>query len=455
MEDERTPTGRAGAEASKTSTGGAAGGKGTEGRRTRRRGAGEGHIARWRDLWRGVLSVSRRLDGKPDYRFVYAKTRAECQAKLDGLKTSVRSGPLPADPGLTFGDFLERWLRDSVRPSVRPRTYESYRQQADSHLLPALGRYRLAKLGPDVLQGYYAAKLLKGLSSTTVKYHHAIIHRALKQAVRWRLAPSNAAEAVDPPRARRDEMRFLTPGEVAALLQTARAAADRLAALWTLAVYSGARQGELLGLRWSDVDLEAGTLSISRALIRVQGGTGVFAEPKTASSLRTVTLDPDAVAGLRDHRQRQDDERHALQGAYADERLVFCSHEGRPLDRFNVRRDFLRALERAGLPAVRFHDLRHTSATLMVIAGVHIKQMGARLGHADIHTTAKYSHLVRGLDRDAAERLGGALRAGEAEGAAAAQAYLKSREARTPRPGARPSGPSGKKRGQRAPWGSR
>jgi integrase len=325
------------------------------------------------------------------------------------------------------------------------RATTGYRQQSDSHLLPALGRYRLTRLGPDTLQGYYAAKLRSGLSSTTVKYHHAILHRALTQAVRWGLLARNPAEAVDPPRPRKEEMRFLTPGEVAALLDTARAAGDRLAALWTLAVYSGARQGELLGLRWSDVDLEAGTVSVSRALLRVRGGAGVYAEPKTASSLRTVTLDEDAVAALREHQKRQEEERRVLEGAYAKEGLVFCTHEGRPLDRFNVRRDFLRALERAGLTPVRFHDLRHTSATLMVIAGVHLKQMGARLGHADIHTTAKYSHLIRGLDREAAERLARAIRAGEPEGVAAAQAYLESLSART-KPALRASRPPGRKR---------
>jgi hypothetical protein len=179
-------------------------------------------------------------------------------------------------------------------------------------------------------------------------------------------------------------MRFLTPGEVGALLATAAAAGDRLAALWALAVYTGARQGELLALRWSDVDLDDGTLTISRALERIRGGAGVYAEPKTATSLRSLTVEADAVALLLAHRERQLEEKRVAGGAYADEGLIFCTQLGRPLSRFNVTRDLKLALRRAGLAPVRFHDLRHTSATLMLIAGVHLKQMGARLGHADI-----------------------------------------------------------------------
>jgi hypothetical protein len=157
---------------------------------------------------------------------------------------------------------------------------------------------------------------------------------------------------------------------------------------------------------------------------------------------------------LRGHRERQTEERRGAGAAYASEGLVFCTREGRPLDRFNVRRDFLRALERAGLPPVRFHDLRQTSATLMLIAGVHLKQMGARLGHADIHTTAKYSHLVRGLDGEAAERLARAIRTGESEGAAAAEAYLKSRKARAEQSSDRP-GRGGSRRSSGTRGGAR
>jgi hypothetical protein len=200
--------------------GGARKGNGRRGARSpRRRGAGEGHVMRRSDgLWRGALMVGRRLDGRPDYRFVYAKTRTECVAKLDALRRSAQEAPLPPASPVKVGDFFERWLRDSVRPSVRPRTYDSYLLEARKHIIPALGEYRLTGLRPETLQRYYAAELEAGLSSTSVKYHHAIVRRALKQAVRWGLLSRNVAEAVDPPRVRREEMRFLTPGEVGALL---------------------------------------------------------------------------------------------------------------------------------------------------------------------------------------------------------------------------------------------
>ena len=301
-------------------------------RSARRRGAGEGHVMRRSDgLWRGALMVGRQLDGRPDYRFVYAKTRTECVAKLDELRRSAQGAPLPPASPVKVGEFFERWLRDSVRPSVRPRTYDSYLLEARKHIIPALGTHRLTSLRPETLQRYYAAELEAGLSSTSVKYHHAIVRRALKQAVRWGLVARNVAEAVDPPRVQREEMRFLTPGEVGALLATAEAGGDRLAALWALAVYTGARQGELLALRWSDVDLDAGALTVSRALERIRGGAGVYAEPKTATSLRSLTVEADAVALLRAHRERQFEEKRAAGGAYADEGLIFCTQLGRPL----------------------------------------------------------------------------------------------------------------------------
>jgi integrase len=355
--------------------------------------------------------VGRTPAGTPDRRTVYGKTRAECQGKLEALRAAAVAGTLPSTARLTFGDFLWRWLRDSVRPSVRPRTYDSYAEVTTRHIAPALGGYRLTALRPEVLQQYYAAKLEGGLSATTVKYHHAIIHRALKQALKWDLVRRNVAEAVDAPRPGQEEMCFLTPDQASELLASARATGDRLAALWGLALYSGARQGELLALRWADVDLAAGRLRIRRALERVRAGAGVYAEPKTASSRRTLTLDGDAVALLREHRARQAAERLQRGAAYADEDLVFCTQWGGPLDRFNVRRDFRLALGRAGLPLIRFHDLRHTNGVLMQLAGVGLRAAMARLGHAQARTTLEtYGHITPQMDVDAAARIAATLR---------------------------------------------
>jgi integrase len=234
-------------------------------------------------------------------------------------------------------------------------------------------------------------------------------------AVRWGYLPRNPADtdAVDKPRPPRHAIRPPEPAELARLIDTARAASDRLAALWTLGVYSGARPGELLGLPWADVDLERATFTVRRTLVRVRGTVPQFGEPKSDTSRRTIALPAVAVAALRAHKARQAEER-LVAVEWADYDLVFCSHVGTPLLWRNVIRDFKKALERAGLPdRVRFHDLRHAHATLMLRAGVPLKVASGRLGHSSIGITADlYQHIAPDMDADATERAAAALLAG-------------------------------------------
>jgi integrase len=209
------------------------------------------------------------------------------------------------DGGLVFDadnqkleEYLDRWLNDSVRGSVKPVTFESYAQLVRVHIVPALGGVTLRALSPAHLQGFYRAKLDAGLSPRTVQYLHAVLHRALKQALRWGLVPRNVSEDVDPPRVRREEIKALSPDQARTLLETARD--DRLEALYVLAVHCGLRQGELLGLKWEDVDLERGTLQVRRTL---SGST--FTTPKTAKSRRSVRLTKSTLEALRKHLERQ------------------------------------------------------------------------------------------------------------------------------------------------------
>jgi integrase len=231
-------------------------------------------------------------------------------------------------------------------------------------------------------------------------------------AVRWGYLPRNPADtdAVDKPKAPRHEIRPPEPAELARLIDTAQEAGDRLAPVWMLAAYSGARQGELLGLPWSDVDLDRGTLTIRRSLLRVTGTVPQFGEPKSDTSRRTISLPAVAVAALRAHKARQARERLAA-AEWADYGLVFCSQVGTPLMWRNVIRDFKKALKRAGLPeTIRFHDLRHAHATLMLRAGVPLKVASGRLGHSSIGVTADlYQHVASDMDVDAAERAAAAM----------------------------------------------
>jgi integrase len=302
------------------------------------------------------------------------------------------------------GEYLRRWLNDSVRGSVKPVTFDSYSGLVKKHIIPAVGRVKLDKLSPAHLQGLYREKLDAGLSPRTVQYLHVVLHRALKQALRWNLVPRNVAEAVDPPKVHREEMRPLSPTEARKLLEVARE--DRLDALYVLAVHCGLRQGELLGLKWEDVDLETDTLQVRRTL---SGDT--FTAPKTARSRRSVKLTAGAVEALKRHSARQADQMTSMGERYEDRDLVFASEVGTPLNRHNLaQRSFKPLLKRAELPNIRFHDLRHTCATLLLSKGVHPKFVQELLGHATIAITLDtYSHVLPGMGDQTATAIEDAL----------------------------------------------
>jgi integrase len=255
---------------------------------------------------------------------------------------------------------------------------------------------KLNNLNPLHLQSLYRERLDSGLSPRTVQYVHVVMHRALKQAVRWGLLPRNVSEAVDPPRIHRKEMHPLSPVQARTFLEVARE--DRLETLYVVALHCGLRQGELFGLRWSDVDLEEGTLQVNRTLTQTKDGP-VFTVPKTLKSRRNVRLTNSAVEALKRHSERQAQEMVKMDTLYEDQGLVLASEVGTPLNRQNVtQRSFKPLLLRAGLPKIRFHDLRHTCATLLLGKGVHPKFVQELLGHSTIAITLDtYSHILPGM----------------------------------------------------------
>jgi len=383
-------------------------------RQAHKRGDGEGSIDEFKPgLWRGRLMVGYAVDGKPDRRAVYGKTRAEVQRKVAELRRRASTGMLgdATAERQTVAAFLTRWL-STARGSLRPRTWQRYDEVTRLHLSPALGRHKLSALRPSDVQRLYADKLAAGLSPLTVRYLHAVLHRALNQAVRWADVPRNVADAVDPPAMAHTERRPPTASEVARLLDTAHAAGDDLATLWMVAVYTGCRLGELLGLTWPDIDLEAGTLTVRRALLAAAGGIPQFGDTKTQRSRRTISLPGEAVQALREHRQAQLGDRLRLGPEYAAYDLVFATRLGTPFLRRNILRSFKAALRRASLSEqVRVHDLRHAAATILRSAHVDLKTVSERLGHSSIRVTADvYQHAVSALDADAAMSVQRAIR---------------------------------------------
>ena len=337
-------------------------------------------------------------------------SKKDAQREERRLRQLIDGGIDIAPGRVTLGDFLRRWLEDTARPSVRPSTYERYRQIVQLHLIPALGNRPLERVSPTDLQALYAVKEREGQAAASIIKIHRVVHRALEDALRFGLVSRNTADAVRPPRPPHREMTTFSPAEARQFLDTARG--DPLEALFVLAVTTGARQGELLALKWADVDLDAGRLQVRRTLYRVNRNRLVESEPKSARSRRSIALTPGAVQALSRHRQRQI--AYRLETIHWEENdLVFADELGRHLDRFNfVKRSFQPLLERAGLPRVRFHDLRHTAATLLLGQGVHPKIVSEMLGHSSVTLTLDlYSHVTPTMQEQAAERMEAVLSA--------------------------------------------
>ncbi len=373
-----------------------------------KRGNGEGSIYQRKDgRWVGQYVVQM-ADG-PRYRYIYGKTRKAVAERLTKAMAD-RDGGLVFEAGsVTVAEYLDRWLSDSVRDTVKERTFDGYESIVRVHLKPSVGKLKLKALSPAHVRGLYRQKLEGGLSGRRVQYIHVTLHKALKQAVMDGLIPRNVTEAVKPPRPSGKEIKPLNREQTMALLEAAKG--DRLEAIFVLAVTSGLRQGELLGLRWEDLDLDAGTLAVRRTLSVTKSGL-VFGTPKSAKSRRSVRLTPLAVQALKRHRTAQNRERLSLGSLWQDGDLVFPGETGQPLRPWSLTGgSFKRLRARAGLPdTLRFHDLRHTCATLLLTKGVHPKVVQELLGHATISITLDtYSHVLPNMQSEAVNAMEDAL----------------------------------------------
>ncbi len=285
---------------------------------------GEGSITKYKDgRWCGRYTVHT-SDG-PKRKAVYGKTKAEVRATLTKALAERDSLVFEAE-NPTVKSYLERWLEDSVKDSVKQSTYESYEYVVRRHLVPAFASKRIRNLSPAQVQNLYRQKLDSGLSRRTVQLIHTTLHKALKQAMKWGLVPRNATEAVDVPRPQKKEIHPLAPEQAKRLLEAAQG--DRLEALYVLAVTTGLREGELLGLRWQDVDLERRAVRVRQQLTRTKSGLS-FTIPKNGKG-RNVAIMNLTAAALKAHHKRQADERLKMGNLWQDTHLVFVSVPARP-----------------------------------------------------------------------------------------------------------------------------
>lgn len=302
----------------------------------------------------------------------------------------------------TLATFLEEWLVVK-QSSVRPNTFYDYAYTARKHIDPVLGKIRLCDLKPNDIQSLYTQKLKEGMSPRSVICMHAVIHASLQHAIKLGLVTRNVADSVTRPKVSRKEMRVLDRSQALCLFEQAKG--TRYELLFWFAISTGMRQGELFGLQWKDVNWQNGKLQIKRQVQRRKSGLE-FCPPKSETGRRVITLGQTTIDKLRDHYHKQLEVRIQAGEKWKDLDLIFCTPLGTPFEPANVLKALKSCLREAGLPQIRFHDLRHTAATLMLLEGINPKIVQERLGHSDIGLILNtYSHVLPSMQEEAAEKM--------------------------------------------------
>lgn len=365
-----------------------------------------GHVVkRGKSSYSIVVSLGRdAVTGKPKQQWESVKgTKKDAEKRLAELLHQLDTGSFMKPGKVTVAEFLNRWLLDYGRPNLTPRSLERYQSIVRVHLIPGLGNVTLTQLAAGHLQQLYSDKMAAGLQPRTVRYVHVVLHKALQTALKWGLIHRNVADGVDIPRPRRTEMHVWDAEQIKTFLQAAED--TPYFGLFHAALFTGMRRSELLALRWKDMELLLGQVSVSRGVHHLRDGSYVFTQPKSARSRRTIALPPSAVLVLQQHYEECRAQADLLGRAASDDDLVFCHIDGKPLRPETVSRAWQNLAARCGLPAIRFHDARHSHATLLLKQGVHPKIVQERLGHSSIAITLDtYSHVAPGLQAAAAAR---------------------------------------------------
>jgi integrase len=356
----------------------------------KRRSKGEGTIYQnSKGLWVAQVTLP---NGKRKVK--YSKTQKVVKDWLLGQRKAVEEGNWVDNDRLNISSFLDRYMEDVAAHTLRPKTIESYDYLIRLHIKPEIGNLKLTALRPDHLQNLYSKKLNQGLSKRTVHYVHAVVHKALHQAMKWGLVSKNVADLADPPAVKRQTPKTLTLEQIKQLLAILKN--DRLYPLYTLAVGCGLREGELLGLYWEDVDFFSGTLHIQRSVQQLKNKGLYITEPKSEKSKRTIAVPGFALDILWDYKEKY--------GKVSG--LVFSTSNSTPFSPRNLIRHYKSALVKANLPDLPFHSLRHSFASIQLLAGTNPKIVQEALGHSQISLTLDtYSHVIPSLQKEAAEKM--------------------------------------------------
>ena len=338
---------------------------------------------------------------------IIRSTKREVEAErariLAGYANGEYQSEQAGDKKQTVAEFLTDWLKQASA-NLKPASAGRYEEIIRIHITPAIGKVQLTRLTPQQVSRLYTTLKDAGLSGSTISNVHTILHKALDQAMRWQLVNRNVTEQVDPPRKGKPEHTIWNSEQVRAFLAVSDK--DVYASLWRLAIHTGMRRGEMLGLQWTDVDFAKGALTIKRTYSRGAGNHYEIGSTKTMSGRRQITVAPVVVEWLKTQYTRQLDTRLSQGDDYLDKGFVFADEVGRPIHPNTLTKHFHKLIALASLPSIRIHDLRHTAATLMLSNGEHPKVVSEMLGHANIRITMDlYSHVLPTMQKDASDRL--------------------------------------------------
>ncbi|MBC7342773.1 MAG: site-specific integrase [Clostridia bacterium] len=371
---------------------------------------------RGKDSWRLIVSCGMGPDGKQvkKTKTVKAASRREAEKLLAEFVTEVQKGLYVAPSKLTFKDFAERWVRDYGEVNLAPKTLHRYKQIL-ARAVEAMGHLKMEKIKPLHLVEFYKNLQEDGvredgktgaLSEATILYHHRVLNKLFNDAVGWEIIPSNPASKVKPPKAKKKQAACYDEKQTAALLTALDSEPLQYKTIVILALATGLRRGELMGLEWQDVDFENGTIEVRQASQYVPGIGTFTKEPKNETSKRVIAVPRSVMALLKQYKAQQTEERLKVGDLWQGSNRLFTTWDGKPMFPDTISKWFPQFLRRHNLPHITFHGLRHTSATLLIAEGVNLKNVSRRLGHSSISTTGDiYAHALRSADQEAAAKL--------------------------------------------------
>ena len=380
---------------------------------SQKRGAGEGSICKRKDgTWQGAVTIGRDRNGKQKRKYFYGKTRNEVSKKLNMVINELNNRTfIDNSTNPTMRMWLHTWLWEYKKNSIKPKTFEQYETILRIHAMPTIGDIKVLNLKPEHLQKIYNNMYENGISARTVHILNTVLHGALKQAVKNNLASRNVTEAVSLPKAKTKEMRVLTLEEQKKFMKVL--SADRMGNMYLFGLFTGLRRGELLALKWSDIDTERNVIRVERALSRVKdyGDTPnktklVVEEPKTAKSKRIIPIFDYLKEILDRQKQQQIKDKENSYGMYEENDIIFATELGKMIDPGNFSRKFYKLIREAGLPHANPHCLRHTFATRGMESGIDLKTMQELLGHSSILVTGDtYTHVLLDKKRNEINKL--------------------------------------------------